>query len=329
MVQHIKVIDSHTGGEPTRIIYEGGPDLGTGSFAERVIRFREHHDAIRRATVMEPRGSDVLVGGLLVEPSDAKYAAGIIFFNNHDYLGMCGHGTIGLMATLKHLGRVNDGEHWIETPVGPVKAIVRGNETTLFNVPSFRLKQDVSVDVPGHGSFVGDIAWGGNWFFLVKDYEGPLTLTAVAGPNGLTATSLAIRDALWNSGITGLNGEWIDHVELFGDPLDSDNDSRNFVLCPGGAYDRSPCGTGTSAKLACLAASGKLKPGEIWRQESIIGSVFSGSFQWQPEREASDELHNGNGDRAVIPAIRGTAFVNSEATLILNSDDPFCMGIES
>lgn len=328
MTQPIKVIDSHTGGEPTRIIYVGGPDLGSGPLQERVVRFRENHDAIRRATVMEPRGSDVLVGGLLVEPNDPKFAAGIIFFNNHDYLGMCGHGTIGLMATLKHLGRIDDGEHWIETPVGPVKAIVSGHETTLFNVPSFRLKENVTVDVPKHGSFTGDIAWGGNWFFLVKDYEGPLTLSEVGGANGLMAVSVAIRDALWNSGITGSNGAWIDHVELFGEPLDPQNDSRNFVLCPGGAFDRSPCGTGTSAKLACLAASNRLKPGQIWRQESIIGSVFSGSYQWLPNSESSEEFESSD-EPAIVPSICGTAFVNSEATLILNSDDPFCMGIES
>ncbi|MEL7499248.1 MAG: proline racemase family protein [Planctomycetota bacterium] len=312
----IKVIDSHTGGEPTRIVIEGGPDLGHGPFANRVEQFRQHHDHLRRAIITEPRGSDVMVGGLLVPPTQAEYSAGIIFFNNHDYLGMCGHGTIGLMSTLKHLGRIEDGSHLIETPVGVVACRMEHHTSTLENVPSYRLAANVTLEVPGIGTVVGDIAWGGNWFFLVKNGNYDLTASNVSE---LTRVTLAIRTALSDQGITGSSRQWIDHVELFGPAHDPDNDSRNFVLCPGGAYDRSPCGTGTSAKVACLAADGKLQPGQVWRQESIIGSVFTATY-----RQSNDP-----SSESVVPSITGSAFVCGETDLILNPNDPFCMGIPS
>ena len=318
MPKSIRVIDSHTGGEPTRIIIEGGPDLGTGPLSDRVQRFRADFDHIRKAVVTEPRGSDVLVGGLLVEPTSDQFDAGIIFFNNHDYLGMCGHGTIGLVATLKHLGHIQDGSYQIETPVGSVQVTTKGAQASVLNVPSFRLRQDVELDVPDLGRVVGDVAWGGNWFFLVKDPTPDLRLSNL---DQLTDSTLKIRQALTDRGVTGLDNAWIDHIELFGPPHDSANDSRNFVLCPGGAYDRSPCGTGTSAKLACLADDGKLEPGQSWRQESIIGSVFTGSFELDPEARP--------GVMSILPTISGTAFVNSDSQLILNEDDPYCMGIPS
>ena len=314
-MQHIKVIDSHTGGEPTRIIVDGGPDLGTGPLDERRAVFREKFDEVRSAVVNEPRGSDVLVGGLLCQPAAHDCAAGIIFFNNTGFIGMCGHGTIGLMVTLKHLGRINTGQHRIDTPVGVVTAqLGDAGEVVLQNVPSYRLHKDVSVDVPEYGTVVGDVAWGGNWFFLVKD--SPETLT-VGNTSHLSRVTLQIRNALDDQGITGSNGAWIDHVELFGPAVDPNIHSRNFVLCPGGAYDRSPCGTGTSAKLACLAADGKLAEGEVWLQESIVGSVFSASYQ------------NAEPAGHIIPTIVGSAHVCGEATLILDPTDPFCMGIRS
>lgn len=318
-MKSIKVIDSHTGGEPTRIIVDGGPDLGTGDLAIRLDRFRDEFDSIRSAVVNEPRGSDVIVGGLLCEPTNPSFATGIIFFNNAGYLGMCGHGTIGLMVTLKHLGLIEDGSHNIETPVGPIVARLSENQVTVANVPSYRFKKDVEVEVPGYGKVVGDIAWGGNWFFLVKNSEEKLL---VQNARHLTEVTLQIRTALESNEITGAGGAWIDHVELFGNPLDPNNNSRNFVLCPGGAYDRSPCGTGTSAKLACLAADRKLGEGEIWRQESIVGSVFECTYETLP---------SGVGDPAtepkITPSITGQAFISGESNLILNPEDPFCMGI--
>ncbi len=310
-VQRVSIIDSHTGGEPTRVVLAGGPDLGSGTMAERLARFRAGHDDFRSAVVNEPRGSDVIVGALLCEPAGARCAAGVIFFNNVGYLGMCGHGTIGLIVSLAHLGRIEPGEHILETPVGAVTAILHETgEVTVENVPSYRCAKNVAVEVDGYGKVAGDVAWGGNWFFLVNDHGQEIKLENV---ERLTDCAWSIRQALVRQGIRGAGGEEIDHIELFGPPQRPDADSKNFVLCPGKAYDRSPCGTGASAKLACLAADGKLREGETWRQESIVGSVFEASFRRAGER--------------ILPAIKGSAYVSSEATLILDPRDPFRTGI--
>ena len=310
-LRKIRVIDSHTGGEPTRLVVSGGPDLGTGSLAERLERFRKEHDDFRSAVVNEPRGSDVVVGALLCEPTDRSSVAGVIFFNNVGYLGMCGHGTIGLVATLQYMGRIRPGEHRIDTPVGAVIAMLHENgEVSVNNVASYRKAQNVTLDVPGHGAVTGDVAWGGNWFFLVSDHNRELTLANV---EELTSFTWAIRLALRANGITGDDGKEVDHVELFAASQLTGVDSKNFVLCPGKAYDRSPCGTGTSAKLACLYADGKIREGQIWRQESIVGTVFEGSITVR--------------DGKVYPNVRGSAFVNADAELVLDPRDPFCMGI--
>lgn len=310
-MQQIRVIDSHTGGEPTRIIVAGGPELGSGSMAERVDLFRSDFDDLRTAVVCEPRGSDVWIGGLLCEPTHPNSAAGIIFFNTADYLGMCGHGTIGLMVTLHYLERITLGEHRIETPVGTITVQLEAdNRVTLTNVPSYRLLSDVEINVPGVGPVVGDVAWGGNWFFCVKNLEEDLRRNNVSH---LTEVTLKIRDQLQAAHVTGTDNAYIDHVELYAAPQQTGNHSRNFVLTPGGSYDRSPCGTGTSAKLACLAAEGKWAPGDTWRQESIVGSVFECSYE-------------SDGDR-VIPTISGQAFISSDSTLILDPADPYRAGI--
>jgi 4-hydroxyproline epimerase len=310
-VSRVSVIDTHTGGEPTRVVVSGGPDLGSGPTADRVRAFRERFDAFRSAVVNEPRGSDVMVGALVLPPEDPAHAAGVIFFNNVGYLGMCGHGTIGVGVALAHLGRIGEGEHRIETPVGVVGLTVEGpNTVSIENVRSHRSRTGVVVDVPGLGSVRGDVAWGGNWFFLVEDHGEAI---APGNVERLTDVAWRIRRALDASGIAGDDGGEIDHVELFG-PSES-ADSRNFVLCPGGAYDRSPCGTGTSAKLACLAADGKLAEGGTWRQESVVGSVFEGWYR---------RVEGG-----VVPRIRGTAYVNAESTLVIDPRDPFAWGIRA
>jgi 4-hydroxyproline epimerase len=309
--QRVKVIDSHTGGEPTRLVVSGGPDLGTGPLSQRLERFRTQHDAFRSAVVNEPRGSDVMVGALLCDPSDPACAAGLIFFNNVGYLGMCGHGTIGAMATLAYMGRITPGKIKLATPVGNVTAILHENgQVTVNNVASYRKAANVEVEVPGYGKVRGDVAWGGNWFFLVRNHSLELSLNNI---ELLTEFTWAIRQALAVSGITGDKGKEIDHIELYGPPDIVDVDSKNFVLCPGKAYDRSPCGTGTSAKLACLYADGKIREGQTWRQESIVGSVFEGSIK----------VENGK----LYPSITGSAFVNAESELVLDPQDPFCMGI--
>ncbi len=329
-MKYIRVIDSHTGGEPTRIVYEGGPDLGDGPLADRLNRLRSQFDDFRSAVVNEPRGNDVIVGGLVCQPHDPTCQVGVIFFNNIGYLGMCGHGTIGLLVTLDYLQRIKPGVHRIDTPVGPVTAELKGKgEVTVCNVSSFRFRKDVEIEVDGVGTVRGDVAWGGNWFFLIKNSEEVLSNLSLsltmADVDRLQPVSLRIRDALEANGVTGREGAWIDHLEWFGPPQDPQNDSRNFVLCPGGAYDRSPCGTGTSAKLACLAADGKLKPGEYWRQESIVGSLFVGSYEMVDDPQCHD---SDLGSPVIVPSITGTAYVGAEATLILDPNDPFCMGIE-
>ncbi|MBS1803192.1 MAG: proline racemase family protein [Acidobacteria bacterium] len=324
----IEVLDSHTAGEPTRCVLSGGPDLGIGTMAERLERFRRDHDVYRRAILCEPRGSDVLVGALLLEPSDGACAAGVIFFNNSGFLGMCGHGMIGVGVTLAHLKRIQPGEHLIETPVGIVNILVQSDSrVTIRNVPAYRSRSDVTVDVTGFGSVTGDVAWGGNWFFLVRmhtcDAARKLNVRDV---EALTAFTWEIRRALNQRGITGTNGAEIDHVELFTDADDPGNDSRNFVLCPGKAYDRSPCGTGTSAKMACLAADGTLKPGELWRQEGILGTTFEGRFEF--ERGESPTTQNASSPSARIrPTITGSAYVTGQTTLFFDQADPFRLGI--
>ena len=292
-MRRIEVIDSHTAGEPTRVVISGGPDLGSGLIADRLKRFREEHDRFRSAIVNEPRGSDVMVGALLLEPM------GVIFFNNVGYLNMCGHGTIGVVATLAHLNRIQPGEHRLETPVGSVDVTLhKDGSVSITNVPSYRKAKGVTIKVDGLGKITGDVAWGGNWFFLIEEHPFELDFANV---EQLTEVTWRIRQAINAQGFPE-----VDHIELFAG-------RKNFVLCPGKAYDRSPCGTGTSAKLACLAAEGKLAEGETWTQESIIGSSFTGTYK----RE---------GDK-IRPIITGSAFITGETTLLLDENDPFCWGI--
>ena len=315
-----RVIDSHTGGEPTRCVISGGPDLGGGTLFERRQRFREVHDAWRRALVCEPRGSDVVVGALLCAPLDASSTCGVIFFNNVGTIGMCGHGTLGVIATLAHLGRIAPGDHRIETPVGRITArLYEDGSASIANVPAFRSQKAVAVRVGGK-TVHGDVAWGGNWFFLCDDHGLTLAASAVGE---LTAFASRVREALQRHAVTGRDGAEIDHIELVGPAVDAANHARNFVLCPGGAYDRSPCGTGTSAKLACLAADNKLAPGVVWRQESVIGSVFCASYT----RPAAPWALSGVPVDAVLPLIHGRAHVTLDATLVFDPADPFAWGL--
>ncbi len=307
----IYAIDSHTGGEPTRLVITGAPDLGEGDMAERREVFRNKYDHWRAGIVNEPRGSAEIVGALLCKPQNPSNTAGVVFFNNIGYLGMCGHGTIGLVSSLAYLGRITPGPHVIETPVGNVNTFLHDSgEVTVNNVASYRFKQGISVRAGEYGTISGDIAWGGNWFFLTADHGQQVDFQNI---DGLTDCAENIRLALSAAGITGAKGQPIDHIELFGPPSTKAADSRNFVLCPGGAYDRSPCGTGTSAKLACLVADKKLAPGQIWRQESITGSIFEGHVRIE--------------DGHIYPSIKGTAFVTGENTLVFNEADPFGFGI--
>ena len=288
---------------------DGGPDLGDGPLSERVQRFRASHDAWRSGVVNEPRGSDPLVGALLTPPHRADCKLGVIFFNNVGYLGMCGHGTLGLIASLAYAGRLEPGAVRIDTPVGPVDAeLFADGAIEVANVPSYRKAREVQIDVPGIGAVRGDVAWGGNWFFLVSQHGQDLALDNL---DALLDYTWRVRRAINAHGYPE-----VDHVELFGEPREPTADSRNFVLCPGRAYDRSPCGTGTSAKLACLAADGALAEGASWVQESVIGSSFSARYRWI-DRAAG----------TIAPVIRGRAYVTAESTLVFDRGDPYCWGI--
>lgn len=308
-IEKICVIDSHTGGEPTRTVIGGFPHLGFGTIAERLEVFKSDFDKFRSAIVREPRGHDAIVGALLLEPFDESCVAGVIFFNNVGFLKMCGHGTIGLVKTLAYLDKIELGKHKIETPIGIIEAELDSEGfVTIENVPSYRYKKDVEIEVDGFGKVKGDIAWGGNWFFLIEKQSIELKLENL---QELTDFTLSVRETLNKNGMTGDRGQEIDHIEIFSPTENAD--SKNFVLCPGREYDRSPCGTGTSAKLACLYADGKVKSGEIWKQESIIGSSFEGSVK----------IVGGK----IVPVIKGSAFITAESELILDKSDPFCFGI--
>ncbi len=313
-MKRIPFLDSHTGGEPTRLITSLPFDLGTGSVADKLSTLKKNHDDLRRTVLLEPRGSDVLVGAYLVPPADPTCQFGVIYFNNVGYLGMCGHGTIGLIASLAYLGKVQPGVIRVETPVGVVEATLHKNEVgeypnkvSVQNIPAYRHLTHVPVTVDGK-TIHGDVAWGGNWFFLCHDHGLEVNMQNL---EALTEFSWRIREQFTANGITGANGAEVDHVELFASTPEAD--SKSFVLCPGKAYDRSPCGTGTSAKLACLYGDGKLQVGQIWKQQSVVGSIFEGSIQIQ--------------DNRIIPTITGEAWVMSEGTILVDERDPFGSGI--
>jgi 4-hydroxyproline epimerase len=341
----IPFLDSHTGGEPTRLIPSLPFDLGAGSVAQALSALKRDHDHLRRTILLEPRGSDVLVGAYLVPPADPTCQFGVIFFNNVGYLGMCGHGAIGLIASLAYLGQVQPGIIRVETPVGVVEATLhppslRGangvsdeaipsptgrllrreenpprndepsyypNKVSVRNIPSYRHLTHIPVTVDGQ-TIHGDVAWGGNWFFLVHDHGLDVDMTNL---EALTDFAWRVREQLAARGVVGANGAEIDHVELFASSPEAD--SKSFVLCPGKAYDRSPCGTGTSAKLACLYSDGKLQVGQTWKQQSVVGSIFEGSVHL-------------DGDK-IIPTITGEAWVMSEGVILVDERDPFGNGI--
>ena len=319
----IPFLDSHTGGEPTRLIETPPFDLGAGSVADKLSRLKKDHDDFRSTVLNEPRGSDVLVGALLVPSNDPTCQFGVIFFNNVGYLGMCGHGAIGLIASLAYRGRVTEGIIRVETPVGVVEATLHSpplpageglgvrasypNRVSVKNIPAYRHLTHVPVAVDGK-TIHGDVAWGGNWFFLCHDHGLDVTMQNL---EALTEFAWRVREQLTANGVTGANGAEIDHIELFASTPDAD--SKSFVLCPGKAYDRSPCGTGTSAKLACLYADGKLKAGQIWKQQSVVGSIFEGSV----------EVDGKN----IISTITGEAWVMAEGVILVDERDPFGKGI--
>jgi proline racemase len=318
----VRVIDSHTGGEPTRVVIEGGPDLGPGTIGERRERFKKNHDAFRAGVVNEPRGSDVLVGALLLPPTDPSCIAGVIFFNNVGCLAMCGHGVIGVITTLAALRRIEPGAHRIETSAGTVTAELHEDDSvSIENVPSRRIAAKCLVETMRYGAIAGDVAWGGNWFFLVdlETVRGPSLpgeISREAAPQ-LMEFAQELKAAVRRTSLPGVVANDVDHIEISAVSATPKINSRNFVLCPGDAYDRSPCGTGTSAKLACLAADGMLAEDEVWVQQGIVGSTFAARYRWSDRAQG-----------IIIPTITGRAYLTSEATLLFDRSDPFCWGIK-
>ncbi len=307
-MHRLQVIDSHTEGEPTRVVVAPPMELAGRTAADRRDELARFHDAWRRAIVLEPRGHEAVVGAYLFPPVSTESAAQVVFFNDIGYLGMCGHGAMGVLRTLRHLGRLAPGKHRLETPVGDVQAeLLPDDRIAIENVKSYRHAAGYTVQTHEHGRCTGDIAWGGNWFFLVERPEEELRPSRLPQ---LLALCRDIRESLERTAIRGEAGAAIDHVELWA-PTGS-RTSRNFVLCPGHAWDRSPCGTGTSAKLACLAADGALPPGEVWTQTSLTGGAFDGSYE--------------NVDGGIIPTIRGRAWITAETTLLFEGDDPLREG---
>lgn len=308
----MRVVDSHTEGEPTRVVIDGWPDPPGATMQERAAALRATADHLRRAVVREPRGHGAMVGALLTPPVHAGSVAGIVFFNTRTYLGMCGHGLMGVVRTLEHLGRIGVGCWRFDTPVGTVSAELHDDgQVTIENVPPRCHALDVELDVPELGRIRGDIAYGGNWFFLTEAWDTPLT---VDHAGELTRKARLIQDAIDAKGMTGEAGAAIDHIELSGRAEGEHADARNFVLCSSGDYDRSPCGTGTSAVMAVLHARGRLAIGDRWRQESITGGLFTG---WLEQ----------SSDGQIVPRIRGRAFVTGETILRFHPDDPFRTGI--
>lgn len=306
----VRVVDSHTEGEPTRVVIAGWPTPAGDDMVARRADVDRRFDRLRHAVIGEPRGHAGLVGALLTAPVTDGAVAGVIFFNNVGCLGMCGHGMIGVVRTLHHLGRLGVGTMRVDTPAGTVVSeLAADGAVTIRNVISYCHARDVSVDVAGTGVVTGDVAYGGNWFFITHVPDVPLELQGLAA---LMDVTTRIRLALRAAHITGADGAEIDHIELTAGAGNDAADARCFVLCPGGEYDRSPCGTGTSAKMAVLHARGELAIGQVWRQQSVTGGVFEGWLE--------------QADAGVVPYIRGRAFITGETLLRFDAEDPFRAG---
>lgn len=329
--QVIQAVDSHTAAEPTRVITGGLPMIRGATMADKRDELKRLHDPIRRSLVLEPRGHDAIILAYLLPPTHDDADLGVVFANDAGYLGMCGHGAIGLATTAVAMGLVAAVEPvteiTLDTPVGLIKCRVaveggRPKSVTITNVPSFLYRQRVVVDVHGFGKVAADIAYGGNWFAFVEADQLGLMVEKAHLPV-LMQAAIAIREALVRDGVRGVHPdsgeeEVIDHVKLFV-PLDGEHHgARALTLCPGTAYDRSPCGTGTSAKLAVLHAKGELKTGEQFDSESVLGTRFAA--------RVVAETTVGEFP-AIVPEITGSAWITSFATFVIDPDDPCRHGI--
>ncbi|MGI9177053.1 MAG: proline racemase family protein, partial [Pirellulales bacterium] len=307
--------DSHTIGEPTRVVvdetFAAALALGDGSVRRRRDLFRERYDHVRRALVGDPRGAVAMVGVVLVPPHDPACRLGAFYFNRVGYLDMCGHATIGLAVTLGSLGRIEPGSFRLETPAGSVGVTWHGGIDASFEcVPPRRIHRGLAVDCGSGQTVTGDVATSGLWFYLCRDHG--IAVTPAEIPR-LTDLAWTIRRGLEARGITGDGGEIIDHIVLLGPPSTSGNDGKAFVLCPDGAFDRSPCGTGTSALVGCLHEDGLLAEGRTWRQESVLGGIYEARVRREGE--------------ILVPTVRGQAWITAESELRFAIDDPYRTGL--
>ena len=322
-------IDAHTCGNPVRVVAGGGPFLKGKNMAEKRIDFLENHDWIRKGLMFEPRGHDIMSGSILYEPSDPQNDVGILFIETSGCLPMCGHGTIGTVTVMiekELISPQTPGKLRIEVPVGLIEIEYKTENkkvksVKLVNIPSYLDRENIKVEVPGLGEILLDVAYGGNFYGIIdpqKNYPG----LDEFGVKEILRFSPIIRE-LVNKNYTfehpldkRING--LSHIMWTGKTINPSSTGRNAVFYGDKAIDRSPCGTGTSARMAQWAAKGKLKMGEKFIHESIIGSTFIGKI------EGYSHLSN---KQAIIPSIEGWAKITGNNTIIIDDeDDPYAFG---
>lgn len=324
----IKVIDSHTMGEPTRIIYDGFPKLKGNTMMEKKNDLMEHYDFLRTALMLEPRGHRDMFGALLTEPVHEEAHFGVIFLESNGCLNMCGHGSIGAAAMIVETGMVEVKEPYTEVVLDAPSGIIRTKvhvvegkavEVSILNVPAFLYQQNQEIDVPGWGKIPFDISFGGSFFALVDTEKIGLSLE-IENVNRITELGMALLDRMKEEVEVKhpyLDITTVDLVEFYGPSKNTEANMKNCVIFGNAQVDRSPCGTGTSAKIATLYTKGELKIGQEFVYESITGSLFRG--------EVTKEVEVG-GYKAVIPQITGSAYITGINQYIIDEKDPLAYG---
>jgi len=321
------VIDSHTAGHPTRIVVGGLPKVRGGSVAQKRDYIKSKMDYIRTLLCNEPRGHSCMYGAFLVEPSSEDADFGVIFFSTASYDDMCGHGTIGVATVLTEMNMVRREEPTtevtFETPAGLVRVetkVVGGKvkSVSFVNVPAFLYKKDISIDVPGYGEVKGDVAFGGNWFFYVNAKEIGVRVRS-ENVDALARAGIAIKNEfnkefdLVHPTNPNISRKLL-ATSIIDIPVKNKNADQNNIVVEGKWVDRSPCGTGTSGRMAVLFAKNKLGLNEDFVNESITGETFRGRL--------IGETKVGEYP-AVVPEITGNAYITGFNHIILDPDDPF------
>lgn len=321
-------IDAHTCGNPVRVVAKGGPDLVGDTMIEKRRYFLDNYDWIRTGLMFEPRGHDVMSGSILYEPTRDDCDVAILFIETSGCLPMCGHGTIGTVTVAIERGLVTPREPGVlrlDTPAGLVVAQYEQNgdhvdSVRLTNVPAFLHGTDYEVDVPELGTLKMDVAYGGNFYAIIEAQENFRDMSDLS-PGDIQRLSPLVRTLMnekyefvhpEHPEITGLS-----HVLWTGAPIHAEAHARNAVFYGDKAIDRSPCGTGTSARMAHWAARGDLGKGDVFVHESIIGSLFKGRVE--------DVLTVGDKP-AIVPSIEGWARITGDNTIYIDDRDPFAYG---